>query len=139
MMGIELAVALFGFWVFAVTTMIGGPEIPGIAGVILGIGALWVFQCELPGILIDPQALSMPSRIRTMPVSFRRRTLSLADVHRLTVSAPWWWGFEVVNISGNFGSDMLIFASRGQRRRFSALIKSVCPDIAIYRIRSLSY
>src|SRR6516162_327342 len=98
MMGIELTVALFGFCAFAVTIMIGGPEIPGIAGVIVGIGALWVFRCELPGILIGPQALSMPSRIHAMPLPFRRRTVPLSDVHRLTVSAPWWWGFEVINI-----------------------------------------
>jgi hypothetical protein len=132
MMGIEFAVAVLGFCVFAVTAMMSGPEIPGIVGVIVGIGALWVIRCELPGILIDPKALSMPSRIRAMPLSFRRRTVPLTDVHRLTVSAPW-CGFEVVNISGNFGSDMLIFASRDQRRRFTALILSLCPGIAIYR------
>ena len=136
-MGIELAVALLGFCVFAVTTTISGPEIPGIVGVIVGIGALWVFQRELPGILIDSRALSIPSRIRAMPFSFRRRTVLLSDVHRLTVSAL--CGLEVVNISGNFGSDILIFASRDQRRRFTALIRSACPGIAIYRIRPLSY
>jgi hypothetical protein len=134
MMGIELAVAVFGFCVFAVTTMISGPEIPGIVGVIVGIGPLWLFQRELSGILIDSKTLSIPSRIRGMPVlSFRRRTVLLSDVHRLT--SVRWCGFEVVKISGDFGSDILIFASRDQRRRFTALVRSVCPD-ATYRVRS---
>jgi hypothetical protein len=137
MMGIELAVALFGFCVFAVTTMISGREIPGIVGVIVGIGALWLFHRELPGILFDSKTLSIPSRIRGMPIlSFRRRTVLLSDVHRLTSAR--WCGFEVVKVSGHFGSDILIFASRDQRRRFTALIRSVCPG-AIYRVRSPLY
>jgi hypothetical protein len=135
-MGIELAVAFFGFCFFAITVM-SGPEIPGIVGAVVGIGALWLFQRELSGILIDSQTLSIPSRIRGMPVlSFRRRTVLLSNVHRLT--SVRWCGFEAGKISGDFGSDILMFSSRDQRRRFTALIRSVCPG-AIYRVRSLPY
>jgi hypothetical protein len=135
-MAIELAVAVFGFCVFAVTA-VGSPTEPGIVCVIAGIAALWLFQRELSGISIDSETLTMPTRrIRWMPVlSFRRRTVLLSEVSRLTTSARW-FGFDVVKITGDFGWDLLIFASRGQRRRFTALIQSVCPDVAVYHNRS---
>jgi hypothetical protein len=60
-MAIEVAVALLGFYVFIVTTA-GNLASPGIVGVIAGIGALWLFQCELLGISIDSQTLTMPTR-----------------------------------------------------------------------------
>ena len=69
---------------------------------------------------------------------FWRRAVLLSDVRRLTVSAPW-LGFEVVKISGDFGSDTLVFASKGQRRRFIAHIRRICPGVAVYRSQSLSY
>ena len=136
LMAIELAVALLGFYVFIVTTT-GNLAAPGIVGVIAGIGALWLFQRELLGISIDSQTLTMPTRqIPWMPAfSFRRRTVLLREVRRLTMSARW-LGFEVVKISGDFGSDRLVFASRDQRRRFTALIQSICPGVAVYRSRS---
>jgi hypothetical protein len=34
--------------------------------------------------------------------------------------------------------DLLVFASRDQRRRFIGLIQSVCPGVAVYRFRSQS-
>ena len=137
-MAIELVVALLSFGAFIVTT-IDNPSILGIVCLIAGIGALWSFQCELLGISINSQTLTMPTRqIPWMPaLSFRRRTILLSEVHRLTMSARW-FGFEVVRISGDFGSELLVFASRDQRRRFIALIQSVCSGLAIYRIRSLS-
>jgi hypothetical protein len=138
MMAIELAVALLGFYVFTVTTT-GNLATPGFVGVIAGIGSLWLFLRDLPGISIDSETLTMPTRqIPWMPaLSFRRRTVLRSEVHRLTSSARW-FGFEVVKISGDFGWDLLVFASRDQRRRFIALIQSVCPGVAVYRIRSQS-
>ena len=138
-MAVELAVMLLGFYVFNVTT-VRKPEIPGILGVLVGVVALWLLLRELPGISINSEAISMPTnRIPWLPVlSFWRRTVLLSDVRRLTVSAPW-AGFEVVNISGDFGSDTLIFSSKRQRRRFSALIQSIRPGVTVYRSRSLSY
>jgi hypothetical protein len=68
-------------------------------------------------------------------LSFRQRTVRLSEVRRLTRSARW-FGFDVVKISGDFGWDLLIFASRGQRRRFIALIQGIYPEVGVYRIRS---
>jgi hypothetical protein len=136
--GYRVAVALLSFYLFIVTTA-GNLASPGIVGVIAGIGALWLFQCELLGISIDSQTLTMPTRQNPwmLALSYRRRTVLLSEVHRLTISARW-FGFEEVRISGDFGWDLLFFASTDQRRRFIALIQSICPGVAVYRIRSPS-
>jgi hypothetical protein len=133
-MAIKLAVVLLGFYVFNVTT------IPGVFGGLVGVVVLWLLVFELPGISINSEAISMPTnRVPWIPVlSFWRRTVLLSEVRRLTVSAPW-FGLEVVKVSGDFGSEMLVFASKGQRRPFIALIRSICPGIAVYRSQSLSY
>jgi hypothetical protein len=136
MMAIELAIALLGFGVFAVMT-IGNRSLPGIVGAMAGIGALWLFWRELVGISIDSRTLTMPvKQIGWMPaLSFRRRSVPLSEVGRLTLS-PGWVGFEVINVSGDFGWGRLVFASTDQRRRFIAFIQSICPDIEVYRVRS---
>lgn len=139
-LAIELAFALLGFSFFSITvTTTGSPVIAGIVCFIAGIGALWLFRCDLLGISIDSETLTMPKRqIPSMPAfSFRRRTVMLSEVRRLTLSARW-IGFEVVKISGDFGWDILVFASRRQRRRFTALVQSICPGVAVYRIRPIS-
>jgi hypothetical protein len=131
-MAIDLALVLLGFY-FNVTT-VRKPEILGILGVLVGVVALWGLLLELPGILIDSEAISLPTnRIPLVPVlSFWRRTVLLSDVRRLTVLAPW-VGFEMVRLSGDFGSDILFFASKRQRWRFIALIRRICLGIAVYR------
>lgn len=135
MMAIELAAALLGFGFFSVA--IATTVIAGVVCFIAGIGALWLFQCELLGISIDAEMLTMPMRHPWMAaLSFQRRTVLLSEVHRLTLSERW-LGLEVVRISGNFGSDMLVFATREQRRRFTELIQSICPGVPVYSIRSL--
>lgn len=127
LMGIELAVALLGFYLFTVTAT-GDLATLGVLSVIAGIGALWVFQCELLGISVNSETLRMPTR--QIPglsaLSFWRRTVLLSEVRRFAR----WSGFEVVKISGDFGRDILIFASRDQRRRFIALIQSIRPGVA---------
>jgi hypothetical protein len=136
MMAIELAIALFGFGVFAVMT-IGNGSIPGIVGAMAGIGALWLFRRELLGISIDSGTLTMPvKQIAWMPaLSFRRRNVPLSEVGRLTLSAAW-VGFEVVKVSGDFGWGRIVFASTEQRRRFIAFIQFICPGVEVYRVRS---
>jgi hypothetical protein len=139
-LALELAVAVLGFCLFSINaTTTGNLMIVGIVCFIAAIGALWLFRCELLGISIDSETLTMPKRqIPSMPaISFRRQTVMLSEVRRLTLSARW-FGFEVVKISGDFGWDILIFATRHQRKRFTVLIQSVCPGVAVYRIRSIS-
>ena len=137
MIAIELAIALSGFYIFNETTA-RKPTLPGILGVLFGVIALWLLWRELAGISIHSDSISMPTnRIRVLPVlSFFRRTVSLSSVRRMTVSLPW-CGFEVVRISGDFGSDVLVFSSKGQRRRFIAIVESLCPGVGVYRSRSL--
>ena len=140
MLAIELAVALLGFSFFSITVMTtGNLVLVGIVCSIAGIGALWLFRCELLGVSIDSKTLTMPTRRIpwTAAWSFRRRTVLLSEVHGLIVSERW-FGFESVQVSGDFGWSTLIFASRDQRRRFTALIESTCPGVAVYRIRSIS-
>jgi hypothetical protein len=136
MMAFELAVALLGFGAFAVATIGNGSPL-GIVCAMAGIGALWLFQCELLGISIDSRTLTIPSKqIPWMPaLSFRRRRVLLSEVRRLTLS-PRRAGFEVAKISGGFGWNLLVFASTDQRRRFIALFESLCPGVEVYRIRS---
>jgi hypothetical protein len=55
LMAIELAIALFGFYVFAVTRI--GPPVVGIVSGAGGIVALWLFRRELSGISIDSKTL----------------------------------------------------------------------------------
>jgi hypothetical protein len=86
----ELAVALLGFCFFSITaTTTGNLMIAGIVCFIAAIGALWLFRCELLGISIDSETLTMPKRhIPSMPaISFRRQSVMLSEVRRLTLSA----------------------------------------------------
>jgi hypothetical protein len=138
-MVVELTVAVLGFYVLYVTT-VHKPEIPGVLAALVGIAALWLLLQELPGISINSEAISMPTNwIPWLPVlPFWRRTVLLSHVRRLTVSAPR-FGLQVVKIAGDFGSDKLVFGSKGQRRRFITLIRSTSPGIAVYRTQSLSY
>jgi|SRR5271166_163460 len=80
MVAIELAVVLLGFYVLNAMT-VRKSEIPGVAGVLVGIGALW-FLHELSGISIDSETMSLPTnRIPWMPVlSFWRRSILLSDL-----------------------------------------------------------
>jgi len=132
-----LAIAVFGFYVFNATTE-RKPVLAGILGVLVAVGALWMVLRELKGISINSEAISMPTkRSQWFPLlSFWRRTVALSEVRRLTVSPPW-SGFEVVRISGDFGSDVLVFSSKAQRRRFIAIVESLSPGVGVYRSGSL--
>jgi hypothetical protein len=137
LIAIELAVAILGFYIFNATT-VRKPVLLGVLGVLIGVVALWMALRELKGISINSEAISMPTnRIQALPVlSFSRRSVALSALRRLTVSPPW-FRFEVVRISGDFGSDILVFSSRGQRQRFIAIVESLCPSVGVYRSRSL--
>ena len=100
--------------------------IAGIVYFIAGIAALSLFWCELLGISIDSETLTMPTRqIPSIPaISFRRRTVMLSEVRRLTLSARW-FGFEMAKISGDFGTywSLLRGASGGALpRSFKAFV-----------------
>lgn len=138
MIAIELAIASAGFYLFNINT-VKKPQIPGILGLLVAFGALWLLYRELNGVKIAGEIISVPSnRIRWLPIlSFYRREIRLDSLRRITVAPRWWW-FEVAWLSGEFGSEMVVFQSRRQRRRFTRLIERLCPQLVVYRSRSIS-
>jgi hypothetical protein len=134
---VEAAVAFLGFHVFNATT-IRKPQIPGILGVLIGVVFLWLLVRELYGIAIDSEVISIPTnRVQWFPLlAFGRRKLRAADVRSITVAQPW-YGFQVAKIAGDFGSDLLVFQSRGQRRRFTSIAEQVCPKLVVYRSKTV--
>jgi hypothetical protein len=134
---VEAAIAFLGFYVFNATT-IRRPQIPGILGVLIGVLFLWLLVREFYGIAIDSEAISFPTnRVRWFPLlSSGRRRIRAADVRSITVAQPW-YGFQVAKIAGDFGSDLLVFQSRGQRRRFTSIAEQVCPRLVVYRSKTV--
>ena len=39
-----------------------------------------------------------------------------------------WFSFQVVEIYGGFGTELLLFQSRGQRLRFTSALEAICPN-----------
>ena len=44
-----------------------------------------------------------------------------------------WFSFQVVEIYGGFGTELLLFQSRGQRLRFTSALEAICPNAHVYR------
>ena len=44
-----------------------------------------------------------------------------------------WHSFEIVSIEGGFGTELLMFQSRGQRLRFMSAIEKMCPNVKMFR------
>ena len=110
------------------------PSLIGLGGFFIGIFTLWLLVRELYGVAVDPHHISMPTvRISWLPIiAWGRRSVSVEGVRECTV-APRWLGFEVLQIKGAFGGDVLVFPTRGQRRRFTNLIEKLNPNVVIYR------
>ena len=110
------------------------PNLIGLVGLFIGIFSLWHLVRELSGVAVDPKKISMPTgRISWLPIiSWGRRSVSIEGVRECTV-APRWLGFEVLEIKGAFGGDVLVFPTRAQRRRFTNLIEKLNQDVVIYR------
>jgi hypothetical protein len=109
----------------------------GLLRVVALIGALFslglLFR-EFRGLSIGAQIISLPSgRSAAFPVLFRgRRKIAIETLRELTVSDRW-HGFEIVTIQGGFGSEVLVFQSRGQRLRFMGAVEKIRPDVQMFR------
>ena len=109
----------------------------GLLRVVALIGALFslglLFR-EFRGLSIGAQIISLPSgRSAAFPVLFRgRRKIAIETLRELTVSDRW-YGFEIVTIQGGFGSEVLMFQSRGQRLRFMGAVEKIRPDVQMFR------
>ena len=48
-----------------------------------------------------------------------------------------WFSFQLVEISGGFETELLLFQSRGQRLRFTSAVEAICPNANVYRKKPL--
>jgi hypothetical protein len=105
-----------------------------VVALIVALIGFCLFIREFRGLSIGAQILSVPSgRSAIFPVLFRgRRKIPIGTLRELTVSDPW-YSFEIVTIQGGFGSEVLIFQSRGQRLRFMSAVEKIRPDVQMFR------
>jgi len=96
---------------------------------------VWIFVLELPGVAVAPTSLSFPRRHSWFPIfPIWRRRLLLSQVDGMTLLPPW-YGFQVVRLDGQFGSERLLFDTRKARLRWFDAVRGQRPHIAIYRER----
>ena len=50
---------------------------------------------------------------------------------------PTWFSFQVVEIYGGFGTELLLFQSRDQRLRFTSAVEAICPNANVFRQKPL--
>jgi len=110
------------------------PRFPGMVGFLIGLLGLWLLSREARGLAINAGMISLPSgRFLQLPILARgRRKISTDSVRELTVTQSW-YTFQLVQIQGVFGSEVLIFQSRGQRLRFMNVMEKIRPDVQMYR------
>jgi hypothetical protein len=114
------------------------PRLSGMAGLVIGALGVWLLLSELRGFAVTPKAISFPSRFAPLPIlTFQRMSVRPANVRELTILQTW-FSFQVVEIYGGFGTDLLVFQSRGQRRRFTSAVEAICPSVPLYRRKPLA-
>jgi hypothetical protein len=134
LIGGEIILTALGIYLF----LDQAPQYPGLAGLVLGILGVWLLLSEFRGFTVAPKAISFPSRFASLPVlSLRRMSVSPASVRELRVLDPW-LSFQMVEIYGGFGAELLLFQSRGQRRRFTSAVGEICPSVRLYRKKPLA-
>jgi hypothetical protein len=130
LIALEIVITAGGVYEFVTRA----PRFLGMAGFFIGLLGLWLLSREVRGLAINARAISLPSgRLRPLPILARgRRKIPPEAVRELTVTEPW-YTFQVVQIQGTFGLEVLVFQSRGQRLRFMNVIEKICPNIQMYR------
>ena len=129
LIGGEIILTALGVYLF----LGQAPRLPGMAGLLVGVLGVWLLLSEFRGFAVAPKAISFPSRFEKLPIlSFRRISVTPASVRELTVMQTW-FSFQLVEIYGAFGSELLLFQSRGQRLRFTSAVEAICPNAHVYR------
>lgn len=131
LIGIEFLMAVAGVGAFFV---LGGRP-SRLTGLGLGILGVWLLTREIRGLAINSQMISLQTgRPRRLPILAlgRRVRINPASLQELTVTKSW-YSFQVVQIQGGFGSELLVFQSRGQRLRFMRIVEELCPDVEMFR------
>jgi hypothetical protein len=133
LIGGEIVLTVLGVYLF----LAQAPRLPGMAGLVVGILSIWLLLSEFRGFAVAPKAISFPSRFVKLPIlSLRRMSVSPASVRELTVMQTW-FSFQVVEIYGGFGTELLLFQSRGQRLRFTSAVEAICPNANVFRQKPL--
>jgi hypothetical protein len=105
-----------------------------VVALIVALFGLWFLTREVRGLSIGAKIISLPSgRNAAFPILFhRRRKIAIDTLRELTVNDPW-YGFEIVSIQGGFGSEVLVFQTRGQRLRFMSAVEKISPNVQMFR------
>ena len=131
LIGLEIAAAGIAGFVFVAWE----PGLLGWAGLAAGILIVWPLSRELRGLTISRRGMSFPrGRLANFPIVSlgQQLRIGIAGLRELMVMEPW-HGFQVVRIEGWFGSELLVFQSRDQRRRFMSAFERTNPGVPIYR------
>jgi hypothetical protein len=133
LIGGEIILTALGVYLF----LAQAPRLSGMAGLVVGVLGIWLLLSEFRGFAVAPRAISFPSRFAKLPIlSLRRISVSPASVRELTVMQTW-FSFQIVEIYGGFGTELLLFQSRGQRLRFTSAVEAICPNATVYRKKPL--
>jgi hypothetical protein len=111
------------------------PGLPGWVGLAAGLLIVWPLSREFLGVAIGSRGISLPrGRLTKFPIVSlgRRLETGATPLRELMVMEPW-YGFQVVEIEGWFGSEVLVFQSRAQRLRFMSAFEKTYPTVPIYR------
>jgi hypothetical protein len=105
-----------------------------VVALVVALFGLWLLVREFRALSIGAEMISLPSgRSAAFPLLSRgRRKVAIDALRELTVTDPW-YTFEIVTIQGAFGSEVLVFQSRGQRLRFMSAVERIRPDVPMFR------
>jgi hypothetical protein len=130
LIGIEIMATAFAIYAF----LRWAPRLSGMLGFAMALVGVWLLTREFRGLSINSKAIYLPSgRLRALPILSRRRRKIHPDALRELTVAPPWYSFQMVHIKGEFGSELLVFQSRGQRLRFMNAVEKICPNVTMYR------
>jgi hypothetical protein len=105
-----------------------------VVALLVALFGLWLLVREFRGLSVGAQIISLPSgRSAAFPLLSRgRRKVAIDALRELTVMDRW-YSFEIATIQGSFGSEVLIFQTRGQRLRFMSAVEKVRPNVQMFR------
>ena len=131
LIGVEMIATGLAIYVF----IAWAPGMPGWAGLAAGVVIVGLLGREFRGLTINSRGISLPrGRLARFPILSlgRRLETGAAGFRELMVREPW-HGFQVLEIEGWFGSELLVFQSRDQRLRFMRAFEEICPNVPITR------
>src|ERR1700677_4200218 len=111
------------------------PGLPGWVGLASGLLIVWPLSRYFLAVPIDSRGISLPrGRLARFPIVSlgRRLETGATPLRELMVMEPW-HGFQVVEIEGWFGSEVLVFQNRVQRLRFMSAFEETYPGVPIYK------